>query len=107
MLFAQSVTPTTLTPEAQIKPEELTRLRTRLLPPYKVVLFDDDYNEMNYVIFALQHAVNNLSLQEAEHIMLTAHLTGSAIVVVCPKETAEYYQERLLSYGLTATIEPE
>ena len=43
----------------------------------------------------------------AEHIMLTAHLTGSAIVIVCPKEAAEYYQERLLSYGLTATIEPD
>jgi ATP-dependent Clp protease adaptor protein ClpS len=39
--------------------------------------------------------------------MLTAHLTGSAVVVVCPKEIAEYYQERLLGYGLTATIEPE
>lgn len=102
MLFTQSVMP-----QAQVKPEELTRLRTRLLPPYRVVLFDDDYNEMNYVIFALQNAVNNLSLQEAEHIMLTAHLTGSAIVVICPKEAAEYYQERLLSYGLTATIEPE
>lgn len=99
------MTPITLTTsEAQIKPEELTRLRTRLLPPFKVVLFDDDYNEMNYVIFALQHAVNNLTVQEAENIMLTAHLTGSAVVVVCPKETAEYYQERLLSYGLTATI---
>ncbi len=39
--------------------------------------------------------------------MLTAHLTGSAVVVVCSKEVAEYYQERLLSHGLTATIEPD
>jgi ATP-dependent Clp protease adaptor protein ClpS len=38
---------------------------------------------------------------------LTAHLTGSAVVVVCPKEIAEYYQERLLGYGLAATIEPD
>ncbi len=94
-------------PTNQVQPEELIRIRTRLLPPYRVVLFDDDYNEMNYVIFALLHAVNQLSEHEAEHIMLTAHLTGSAIVIVCPKETAEYYQERILSYGLTATIEPE
>lgn len=94
-------------PELQVKPEEIVRSRTQLLPPYKVVLFDDDYNEMNYVVFAILHAVNNLTQQEAEHIMLTAHLTGSAIVITCPRETAEYYQERLLSYGLTATIEPE
>ncbi|GAC1390231.1 MAG: ATP-dependent Clp protease adapter ClpS [Ktedonobacteraceae bacterium] len=90
----------------QVKPEEITKNLTRLLPPYKVVLFDDDFNEMNYVVFALIHAVTTLTLKEAEDIMLTAHLKGNAIVVVCPKETAEYYQERLLSYGLTATIEP-
>ena len=91
----------------QVKPEEITKNLTRLLPPYKVVLFDDDYNEMNYVVFALTHSVSNLTPQEAETIMLTAHLHGNAIVIVCPKEAAEYYQERLLSYGLTATIEPE
>ncbi len=39
--------------------------------------------------------------------MLTAHLTGSAVVIVCPKEAAEYYQERLTGYGLKTTIEPE
>jgi ATP-dependent Clp protease adaptor protein ClpS len=96
-----------LSPRQQIKPEKIIRQHTQLLPPYKVILFDDDVNEMNYVIYALLHAVNNLSAEEAEQIMLTAHLTGSAIVVVCPKELAEYYQERLSGYGLTATIEPE
>lgn len=93
--------------ELQVRPEEIIRHRQQVLPPYKVVLFDDDYNEMNYVVFALLHSVNNLTSQEAEHIMLTAHLTGSAVVVTCPKEVAEYYQERLLSYGLTTTIEPD
>lgn len=91
----------------QVSPEELVRLRTKLLPPYKVIVHDDDYNEMNYVIFALVHAVTILSLPEAERIMLAAHLTGKAIVTICPREVAEYYQERLLSYNLTATIEPE
>lgn len=93
--------------QPSVRPEEIVRHRAQLLPPYRVLLFDDDYNEMNYVVFALLQSVNNLTQQEAEHIMLTAHLTGSAIVIVCPKEAAEYYQERLLSYGLTATIEPE
>ena len=96
-----------MSPRFQVKPEEITKNLTRLLPPYKVVLFDDDYNEMTYVVFALTRSISNLTPQEAEEIMLTAHLKGNAIVVVCPKEAAEYYQERLLSYGLTATIEPE
>ena len=94
-------------PQFQIETEELIRQRAKILPPYKVVLFNDDYNDMDYVVAVLLHTINHLTQQDAEHVMLTAHLTGSAVVVVCPKETAEYYQERLLSYGLTATIEPE
>jgi ATP-dependent Clp protease adaptor protein ClpS len=91
----------------QLKPDEVVLDRTKLLPPYKVIVHNDDYNEMNYVVFALLHSVNTLTVQEAERIMLTAHLTGKAVVIVCPKEAAEYYQERLLSYNLTATIEPD
>lgn len=88
-------------------PEEITHHRVQLLPLYKVILHNDDYNEMTYVIFALYHAVNNLTLSKAEQIMLTAHLTGQAVVTVCPKELAEHYQERLIGYRLTATIEPD
>jgi ATP-dependent Clp protease adaptor protein ClpS len=94
-------------PRLETETEKAVRQRVRLLPPYKVILFNDDYNDMDYVVAVLLHTFNNLSQQEAEHIMLTAHLTGSAVVVVCPKEIAEYYQERLLGYGLTATIEPD
>src|SRR5258706_7412426 len=94
-------------PQLETETEDLTRQRAKILPPYKVVLFNDDYNDMDYVVSRLLHTINHLTQQDAERIMLTAHLTGSAVVVVCPKETAEYYQERLLGYGLTATIEPE
>jgi ATP-dependent Clp protease adaptor protein ClpS len=94
-------------PVLQASPEELTRLRARLLPPYKVILFNDDYNDMDYVLAVLLHLISHLTQPEANEIMLTAHLTGSAVVIVCPKESAEYYEERLLGYGLTATIEPE
>jgi ATP-dependent Clp protease adaptor protein ClpS len=92
---------------SQPETDQLLRLRAKLFPPYKVILFDDDHNEMDYVVAALLHAINDLSQQEAERIMLTAHLTGSAIVVVCPKEIAEHYQDRLLNYGLTAAVEPD
>jgi len=94
-------------PGYEVRPKQIVLNRTKLLSPYKVLIHNDDYNEMNYVVFALLHSVNSLSIEEAERIMLTAHLTGQAVVVVCPKEAAEYYQERLLSYNLTATIEPD
>src|SRR5215472_16204496 len=94
-------------PSLETETEKAVRQRAKLLPPYKVILFNDDYNDMDYVVTVLLHTINNLSQPEAERIMLTAHLTGSAVVVVCPKEIAEYYQEQLLGYGLTATIEPD
>jgi ATP-dependent Clp protease adaptor protein ClpS len=94
-------------PLLQVETEELIRLRAKLLPPYNVILFNDEYNSMDYVVAVLLHTINTLTQAEAEQIMLTAHLMGNAIVITCPKETAEFYQERILSYGLTATIAPE
>src|SRR5260370_34101687 len=97
----------TIQPQGQVETEEAIRLRSKLLPPYKVIIFNDEYNEMLYVVAVLLHTINNLTQDEAEHIMLTSHLTGSAEVVDCPKECAERYQQRLLSYDLRATIEPD
>jgi len=78
----------------------------RFLPPYRVVLHDDDHNTMDHVVYALLASVPSLDEEAAASIMLTAHLHGQAIVIECPKETAEHYREKLESFGLTATIEP-
>ena len=94
-------------PLLQVETEELIRLRAKLLPPYNVILFNDEYNSMDYVVAVLLHTINTLTQAEAEQIMLTAHLMGSAVVITCPRETAEFYQERIRSYGLTATIAPD
>jgi ATP-dependent Clp protease adaptor protein ClpS len=88
-------------------PDEIVLDRTKFFPPYKVILHNDDYHEMGYVITALMNSVTSLSAEEAKRIMFTAHVTGKAVVIVCPRETAEFYQERLLSYRLTVTIEPD
>ena len=78
----------------------------RVLPPYRVVLHNDDVNDMNYVVNALLRSVPALTRERAAEIMLETHNHGQATVIVCPKETAEMYRERLESCGLTATIEP-
>ena len=77
----------------------------KLLPPYRVVLHNDDYNTMDHVVRSLVRAVPSLTVERAEEIMLEAHNNGQASVITCPKEAAEHYRERLESYGLTATIE--
>ena len=80
--------------------------RTQLLPPYNVLLHNDDVNSMDHVVRSLLRSVPGLSRLDAVRIMLEAHFTGVALVTTCPLELAELYRERLESCGLTATIEP-
>lgn len=89
-----------------IAPEEITCHRTRVFPLYRVMLYPST-DEITYVTFALHYAVDTLTLSEAEQIALAAIMTGQAIVIVCPKDLAEYYKARLISYRLIATIEPD
>jgi ATP-dependent Clp protease adaptor protein ClpS len=79
----------------------------KLCPPYKVLLHNDDFHGMDYVVVALVKSVPSLKEQDALEIMFTAHNEGTAVVIVVPQETAEFYQERILSYGLGCTIEPD
>lgn len=92
---------------AAVQPAEETRTRTldELLPPYRVVLHNDDHNAMDHVIEALLKSISNLTRERASEIMLETHERGQATAATCPLELAELYRERLESYGLTATIE--
>jgi len=82
-----------------------TRQISEILPPYQVVLHNDPYNTMDHVIRAITKAVPGINLLKATAIMLEAHTKGRGRVIVCPKELAELYQERLQTFGLTVSIE--
>lgn len=86
--------------------DEEVRMALRQLPHYRVILHNDDYNAMDHVVLALVRTVPQLNPQRATAVMLEAHLHGVADVIICPKETAEFYREGLEQYGLTSTIEP-
>lgn len=76
-----------------------------LVPPWRVVLHNDDRNTMEHVVESLVRCVPSLTVEAAAAIMLEAHAEGRATVVECPKEAAEHYRDALESRGLTATIE--
>lgn len=92
-----------MTTETITRPDLETR--AALLPPYHVILHNDDVNEMLHVVQSLLRCVPSLTPPRATAIMLEAHLHGQAIVITCPLELAELYRERLESCRLTATIE--
>jgi ATP-dependent Clp protease adaptor protein ClpS len=79
----------------------------KIAPRYRVLLHNDDYNSMEYVVQCLLEVVNVLTQPQAVEIMMEAHTNGVALVTTCVKEHAEFYAEGLCSKGLTSTIEPE
>jgi ATP-dependent Clp protease adaptor protein ClpS len=85
--------------------ETREEVREVVLPPWAVILHNDDHNEMLYVISCLLKTVPGLSTRRAAEIMLEAHNHGRARVTTCPLELAELYRDRLEGFGLTATIE--
>ena len=94
------------TQPAPPRTDEDIRAALRQIPHYRVLLYNDDHNSMDHVVVALVRTVPQLSVEEAVRVMLEAHTNGIAQVVVCPKETAEFYREGLEHNGLTSTIEP-
>ncbi|MEO1008683.1 MAG: ATP-dependent Clp protease adaptor ClpS [Planctomycetota bacterium] len=79
--------------------------KTDRLPPYQVLLHDDDNIDMLYVVESLVEATP-LPRRRATRIMLEAHMRGMAQVMVTHQERAELYRDRIRARGLTATIEP-
>lgn len=75
------------------------------LPPYRVLLHNDDHNDMMHVVRTLVE-LTPLNKTRAVEVTLEAHTRGVALVVVTHKERAELYQQQFASKSLTATIEP-
>ncbi|MBD2104725.1 ATP-dependent Clp protease adapter ClpS [Leptolyngbya sp. FACHB-261] len=78
----------------------------KLAPRYRVLLHNDDYNSMEYVVQVLMKTVPGMSQPQAIDIMMEAHNAGKALVITCVQEHAEFYCESLKSSGLSSTIEP-
>ncbi|MBE9189716.1 ATP-dependent Clp protease adapter ClpS [Gloeocapsopsis crepidinum LEGE 06123] len=79
----------------------------KLAPRYRVLLHNDDYNSMEYVVQVLMQTVPSITQPQAVSIMMEAHTNGMALVITCAQEHAEFYCETLKNHGLTSTIEPE
>jgi ATP-dependent Clp protease adaptor protein ClpS len=92
-------------PGVETTPDDFLEQLQKRLPPYAVVLHNDDVNDMVHVVRSLMRSIPALTLQKATKIMLEAHNEGRACVIVCPLEQAELYRDRLQSCRLTATIE--
>ena len=95
---------TTLTvPERKPAPP---RRKAKKLPPYKVLLHNDDVNTFDHVISAILK-LTTLEAQEAMLRAIEAHETGVALLLVTHRERAELYQEQFATFNVTVTFEPD
>ena len=86
------------------KPEVSEKVRQ--LPPFRVLLHNDDVNTFEHVILAILR-LTPLKEPEAVSRALEAHETGSSLLLVTHKERAELYVEQFASLSLTVTCEPD
>jgi ATP-dependent Clp protease adaptor protein ClpS len=75
------------------------------LPPWKVLLHNDDDNDMEFVVETIV-MLTPLKAHDAIMRMKEAHESGVALLLVTHKERAELYEDQFNSRGLTVSIEP-
>jgi len=92
----------------------LTESKTKLEKPklYKVLLHNDDFTTMEFVVFVLEYVFNR-SEPEAFTIMLKVHNEGLGIAGIYPYEIANMKSEKAMNlarareYPLLCTVEEE
>jgi ATP-dependent Clp protease adaptor protein ClpS len=74
------------------------RKAAKTKPPalYQVVMLNDDYTPMEFVVMVLQHYFQR-DLDTATHIMLKIHHEGRAVCGVYPKDVAATKVELVLT----------
>src|SRR5437867_4778476 len=75
-----------------------TKPKVKRPPMYKVLLINDDYTTMEFVVHVLQKFFQK-SFDEATQIMLTVHHKGIGICGLYPHEIAETKVSQVVDYA--------
>jgi len=67
-------------------------------PMYKVILLNDDYTPMEFVVHILE-SFFSMNREKATQIMLVVHSEGSSVVGIFPRDIAETKSEQVNTYA--------
>jgi ATP-dependent Clp protease adaptor protein ClpS len=84
-------------PLVTTRPREKSKEKTRHLPPYHVILENDDFHSFEFVMDVLRKALS-LSQEQAFQFTQLAHRTGRAVVWTGNKEVAELKMEQMQTF---------
>ena len=99
-----------------VVPEEKQEQKTEGLPPYNVVLLDDDDHSYEYVILMLKKVFGH-PIEKGYEMAQEVDATGRVIVATTNLEQAELKQDQIQTFGpdpmiprckgsMSATVEP-
>ncbi|RMD48365.1 MAG: ATP-dependent Clp protease adapter ClpS [Alphaproteobacteria bacterium] len=83
-------------PDTALAPK--TRTRTKRPPMYKVLLLNDDFTPMEFVVHVLERFFG-MSHQRSVEVMLTVHRKGVAVVGVYSYEVAETKVAQVMDFA--------
>jgi ATP-dependent Clp protease adaptor protein ClpS len=83
------------TPKPETEPE--TKQSVKLLPPYNVILMNDDDHSFDFVVMVLRK-VYGVTVERGLQLALVAHETGRAVVWTGPKEVAELKLDQMTTF---------
>ncbi|PPC81401.1 MAG: ATP-dependent Clp protease adapter ClpS [Methylotenera sp.] len=78
-----------------LKPEVA---KPKLPPMFKVLLLNDDYTPMEFVVEVIERFFNK-SREQATQIMLKVHTEGAGICGIYPQDIAETKMNQVVSYA--------
>ncbi|HLJ92489.1 MAG TPA: ATP-dependent Clp protease adaptor ClpS [Gemmataceae bacterium] len=79
------------------KPKQSEQTSTRRIPPYNVILENDDYHSLEFVVNVLRKVLG-CPLERAAQLALQAHTTGRSIIWTGSKEVAELKVDQVRSF---------
>ncbi len=77
---------------------EATKPALKRPPMYKVILLNDDYTPMEFVVHILE-LFFGMNREKAIQVMLAVHTQGSAVVGIFPRDVAETKSEQVNRYA--------
>lgn len=80
------------------EPKTKNTTATRRMPPYHVIILNDEEHTFEYVIELLAKIFGH-SRTRGEELAWTIHTRGRAVVYTTHKEKAELKREQVLAYG--------
>ena len=72
--------------------------KPKLPPMFKVLLLNDDYTPMEFVVETIEHFFNK-TREQATQIMLKVHIEGVGLCGIYPQDIAETKVNQVLSHA--------